>query len=457
MVKRVLDNYNLLASILVFIVDDCVGLYQSCKFIDWNKAEHLAQHKHALQKRAVACPRGKCPGRSDDETNNCNCTRRGDFRQTLRSYNPQYKPNGATSLLEGAIHDYTLMLWAAKQGACFIQCKHNIFGLSLHDPNESILQIFSIFMSKGDKYLRKFMLHTFDNHQVTINQFENWTMTATQHGQMSANVKRLVIILWGDCGNPLIELLPWLTHLVSFIKSDVICSHVETVISSERTLQLHKTFSYATSKKTGQIVASYIDYKYSWYFTKKPEEIFVFKQRGLQEYLEFSPIFIDTFEAWKWILVDKYEFTDTKVINDNKERFAKVLDSILEYGLYQHSKVTLLIRTISYLCPTVMDLLSYIPVHVEGKDVTDIEQLLTCCPLLAANHDIFDVIERKLQRSKHIAVPHNFKIIRTQFLTNSTHLTLVYTGDKDKAKASWINKFKVSLDTFLGGTPQGFS
>jgi len=346
MARRILDNYNLLTSILTFIIDDCVGLYESCKFIDWNKAEHLAQHKHALQKRAVACPKADCLGRSDNE---CNCSRRTYFRCTLKSYNPQYKPNGATLLLEGAIrdyNDYTLMLWAAKQGACFIQCKHNILGLCLEEPNEFVLQIFSILMSKGNRYLRKFMLHTLDNHQVTIDKFENWTMRAIQYERISVNLKRLIIILWTNCGNPLSELWPWLTYLASFIKSDIICEHVETVIKDERTLQLHKTLSHTTSKKTGQIIASYIAHTYSWYFTKKPDEVFIFKQTGLQEYLEFSPIFTDVFETWKWMLVDRYKFNDKKLINDSKELIAKMIDSILEYGLYQRSKVALFIRTI---------------------------------------------------------------------------------------------------------------
>lgn len=187
-ITRILYHHNLLANVLKYIINDCIGIYEVCKILNIHRSEYLAQCYVDLH---------------SDLTHNCTgnkCCTRYQLRYALHKCNP-------TELFNNAWNDYCqvrLMLYAARNGADFMEvdnCVLNLFGITYPQTDtQCILEIFTILMSKGNLYLYKFARRWLSNgnNKFPLKDMLKLPFTTDES-------KEMVTILYGDAMNPLIH------------------------------------------------------------------------------------------------------------------------------------------------------------------------------------------------------------------------------------------------------------
>lgn len=144
-VTKILHHPHLLANVLKYIINDYMGIIQTCKIPNICKSEYLAQCYNDLHDD----PRHEC---TDNK-----CCSRYDLRCKLRRTN-----DDPTKLFTWEWSDIStdskyskLMLYAARNGADFIESSYFVLYL-FTEPGKYISEIFRILMSKGHSYLYRF-------------------------------------------------------------------------------------------------------------------------------------------------------------------------------------------------------------------------------------------------------------------------------------------------------------
>lgn len=242
MSKIVFNNTNLLSFILSYIIDDFMGLIESSKLIELDKAEHKAQYFHKIQKYNTKCE-NKCKcGR---------CYRRIEFRKICKK--------DKTKLLEGAISDYRdipMILWAVKQGACFIKCKYNI--IDFYNLSTDYLSIIEILMSKDDDYLDRF----YEKHSSGMSSFD----FLEDINDKDRLLGRMLLILLGNGINGLISRWPELrTQIFKMDKELLEKKYIKTIESPDKKwiVQIERIY----------YKYSYVD-NYLWFSIQNPDKTY---------------------------------------------------------------------------------------------------------------------------------------------------------------------------------------
>jgi hypothetical protein len=299
-ITQILYHHNLLANVLKFIINDCMGLFRVCKIINLSKAEHLAQYYVGLQTSPVV-----------DED-----------REYIRKCIHKYR-NNPTALFDGTWYEYCRtkeMLYAVKNGADFIKTKCCVLDLVLEYRNPNVLEIFKILMSKGNDYLQKFV----DRWHLNFNgvDYNNWGNNMIKyfwmipdHYQKDKEFKELIKILWQGAGNPLPYYWSDLWSLVcckclDFISREDIDKHY----SPDRKYVL--TFTRKLKDVLVSDIYTYKTFDYS-YDLHTSDKVINLDQYILSQYHGFQKI--DVLTTARWVSQNEIEFIYSQDENNNKK------------------------------------------------------------------------------------------------------------------------------------------
>ena len=335
--QKILNNHNLLAFVLKYIIDDSISLMRTCKILPWNQAEHLAQHWNEIQEKPGYCEQNACTC-SKDYKKACNYQQ---YYRQLFNHARLSKVN-MQGLLYGALYDQSgvdliAVIWAVKQGACFIRIARkdtpdaptvSIFDALVDGKSPKLrLKVARLMMYRPKDYLRRFVTCV-RGYRGSSYLFQQFIWQILNRNEISPYERELIKVLWGNCDNSLVEEELCLRQVMVKFYPEIskrIEVYREHIISpdTKRVIKVLREFSH---------VYCDLHYEYFWYYSDSPETLECFPVSKGEVTLTYHSL-----RYVKVLIKEETGYNDVRWIDNDKVEFLLIHKEIEAYAIFTFS------------------------------------------------------------------------------------------------------------------------